>query len=164
MEDVAVKSTVLDPQHRYESKPTTYFGNPRRDYVASLPVSDTTDILEVGCGNGATGALALSQAKCRSYVGIELFESMAARAKDVLTQVLVGDVERLEIPFGDGSFDVLILSEVLEHLVDPEAALKRLAPLMRPGARIFASSPCLAHWKNLVGLAQGRFESTRKPA
>jgi 2-polyprenyl-3-methyl-5-hydroxy-6-metoxy-1,4-benzoquinol methylase len=151
---------ALAQQASYGSKPEEYFGKPRRDYVAALPVSNTAAILEIGCGDGATGALALAERKCATYVGIELFESMALRAKDRLTDVLVGDVETMALPLAPASFDVLIASEVLEHLIDPGAVLKRLVPLMRPGALVFASSPCLAHWSNIVGLVQGRFDYT----
>lgn len=155
---VSVRPAAIDQQVRYGSKPAEYFGKPRGDYVDALAPSDTAAILEIGCGDGATGALALSEGKCGRYVGVELFEDMALRARTRLSEVVIGDVERIDLPFAPASFDVLIASEVLEHLVDPSAVLARLAPLMRPGARVFASSPCLAHWSNIVNLVQGRFD------
>ena len=44
----------------YERKPHTYFSNARTDLVARLPADATASVLEVGCGSGATGSLALS--------------------------------------------------------------------------------------------------------
>ncbi len=148
----------LNQEASYQAKPDSYYGQARRDYVAELSTGRSAAILELGCGDGATGALALDEGKCGRYVGIELFEPMAALAKDRLSEVLIGNIESMDLPLAAGSFDALIISEVLEHLIDPGATLARLAPLLRPGARVFASSPCLAHWSNIVNLVQGRFD------
>lgn len=144
----------------YEAKPQSYYTKPRADYVDLLPEDPNASILELGCGDGATGALALQNGKCGSYVGIEMFVPMAERARQVLTSVHVGNVENMELPYAAASFDALILSEVLEHLVDPQAVLNRLAVLLRPGALVFASSPNIAHWSNIKDLCLGRFEYT----
>lgn len=147
-------------EESYEAKPQAYYTNPRTDYVDLLPESASASILELGCGDGATGALALKNGKCGSYVGIEMFVPMAERAREVLTTVHVGNVETMTLPYAPASFDALILSEVLEHLVDPQAVVNRLTPLLRPGALVFASSPNIAHWRNILGLCQGQFEYT----
>jgi len=44
----------------YAVKPASYFSNARADFVDRLPRDGTAEILEIGCGNGATGALAPS--------------------------------------------------------------------------------------------------------
>ena len=82
----------------------------------------------------------------------------ADAARQVLSEVLVGDVERLALPWAPASFDALILSEVLEHLVDPWATLERLGRLVRPGGLLLASSPNIAHWKVIRELIAGRFD------
>ena len=130
----------------------------RDDYVAALPESAEASILEIGCSNGATGALALARGKCRRYCGVELFPEPAAAARERLTEVVEGDVEQLELPWPAQSFDALILSEVLEHLRDPWDVLERLRPLLRPGALVFASTPNVAHREIIVMLLQGRWE------
>lgn len=142
----------------YAAKDPSYYGNPRHDYVAALPVSADAAILELGCGNGATGLLALREHKCGRYVGIEMFEPMARRAEEVLTAVHVGNIETLILPYDAGTFDGLIISEVLEHLVEPDVVLARLVQLLKPGGRVFASSPNIAHWRPIWDLLHGRFE------
>lgn len=148
--------------HSYSAKDPAYFGNARRDYVAALPVSPDAAILELGCGNGATGLLALRERKCGRYVGIEMFEPMAAQAQQVLTAVHVGNVESIDLPYAPATFDALIISEVLEHLLEPEKVLIRLVELVKPGGRVFASSPNIAHWRPIMDLIFGRFEYTDK--
>ncbi len=64
------------------------------DYVAELPLNPHAKILEIGCSNGGTGALALSREKCAVYIGIELFEDAAVQARERISEVLVGDIEK----------------------------------------------------------------------
>jgi 2-polyprenyl-3-methyl-5-hydroxy-6-metoxy-1,4-benzoquinol methylase len=142
----------------YERKDASYYSSARSDYVARLPLDPQARILEIGCGNGATGALALREGKCGSFIGVEMFAPVAAEAAQVLTEVLVGNVEEMDLPFAPASFDALIMSEVLEHLVNPEQTLARLALLIKPGGLVMASSPNIAHWKVIKNLIAGRFD------
>lgn len=142
----------------YEGKATGYFTNARADFVRLLPRDPSARILEVGCGNGATGALALARGRAGHYVGIELMESYANQARAVLSDVKVGDVEQMDFDWHPAEFDALILSEVLEHLVEPGAVLRRLSRFVRPGGMVLASSPNIAHWRVLRELAKGRFD------
>lgn len=144
----------------YSAKEGEYFSNARRDYVTELPLNSGATILEVGCGDGATGTLALQEKKCSVYCGVELSPSAAERARGRITQVVVGDVEKIELPWPPGTFDVLILSEVLEHFVDPWAVLEKLRPLMKSGGRVLASSPNVAHFKILLMLFRGNWVLT----
>ena len=100
-------------------------------------------ILEVGCGRGATGALALSEGCCGCYVGIKSDEGAAADAREVLTDVIAGDIETIEPAWEEAIFDVLILPESFENLVDPDAALKKLAKFVRFGGMLLASARAL---------------------
>lgn len=141
----------------YAGKQQSYFNGARADFVARLPLDPTARILEVGCGTGATGALARCRGRASHYTGVELFEGAAEQARHLLDEVLVGDVEKLAFPWQPCAFDALILSEVLEHLVEPWAVLERLRPFLRPGAMVLASSPNISHWRVVRELAQGRF-------
>ena len=143
---------------RYGEKRNDYFTNARRDYVAALPDNPKAAILELGCGAGGTGALALREGKCATYVGIEMFEPMALKAREVLSAVHVGNVETMTLPYAEGTFDALICSEVLEHLIDPAPTLRRLVTLLRPGGRVYASVPNITHWRIVLGLVRGRFD------
>jgi SAM-dependent methyltransferase len=63
--------------------------------------------------------------------------------------VLQGDATRL--PFADGSFDVVITSEVLEHIQDDVAALSEMVRVLRPGGSFAATVPSwlpeVVNWK-----------------
>ena len=148
----------------YREKGAGYFAGARRDYVTEMPADPGASILELGCGAGGTGALSLSEGKAGAYVGIELFEPMAQEARRLLTTVHIGNVETMDLPYAPETFDALVCSEVLEHLNNPEATLARLIPLLKPGGRVYASVPNLAHWKIVLGLLRGRFDYQERGA
>lgn len=141
----------------YAIKPASYFSKARADFVDRLPRDPSAQILEIGCGTGATGALALSEGCCGRYVGVELFETAATEAREVLTEVITGNVETLAFDFHPAEFDAIILSEVLEHLVEPGEVLKSLSRFVRPGGLLLASSPNISHWRVIRELVMGRF-------
>jgi 2-polyprenyl-3-methyl-5-hydroxy-6-metoxy-1,4-benzoquinol methylase len=141
----------------YATKPKSYFAGARADFIARLPRAPNASILEIGCGSGETGALALSEGRCGRYIGVELFESAAAEARKVLSHVITGNVETLAFDWQPAEFDAIILSEVLEHLVEPGRVLKDLARFVRPGGIVLASSPNISHWRVIRELVNGRF-------
>jgi 2-polyprenyl-3-methyl-5-hydroxy-6-metoxy-1,4-benzoquinol methylase len=134
----------------YADKQVGYFTG-ERAIIDGLSVDPTRSVLEIGCGDGATGAYAKQVGKCGRYVGIELVAAAAQIASRVLDEVHTANIETFEPPFVPGAFDVLIASEVLEHLVDPWAVLRKLRPYLKPGAMIFASSPNVAH-RSVLGM------------
>lgn len=152
-----VLSFSANPSAAYRNKAPAYFSGARIDFVRRLPKDASASILEVGCGTGATGALALASGRAQRYTGIELFETAATEARKVLTEVITGDVERLQLDFGPTAFDALIFSEVLEHLVEPQRVVEKLARSLRPGGLVLASSPNIAHWRVISELMRGRF-------
>lgn len=144
----------------YQAKPSSYFANARADMVALLETDRSSRILELGCGSGGTGRAALAAGKAGEYVGIELSANAAAVARSALTEVILGDVEQLDLSALEGRFDALVISEVLEHLTDPWATLKRLAACIKPGGAVLASSPNVAQWQVIRALIGGRFDYT----
>jgi SAM-dependent methyltransferase len=94
-------------------------------------------LLDVGCGHG----LLLDEARSRGYetVGLELSRSAARHAREVLgLDVREAPVEDFA---DDEGFDVVVLVDVLEHLDDPVAAVRRCAALLRPGGVLCVVTP-----------------------
>lgn len=144
----------------YTAKPASYFSNARADFIDRLPRNSSASVLEIGCGTGATGALALSEGCCGRYVGVEPSEAAATEAREVLSEVICADVETTEFAWQPAEFDAVILSEVLEQLVEPSAVLRRLAPHVRQGGILLASSPNISHWRVIRELILGHFNLT----
>jgi SAM-dependent methyltransferase len=141
----------------YSLKPAGYFGGARKPFVDFLPRNPQARLLEIGAGSGETAAYALAEGKCGWCCGVELCEGPAREARAKLQQVIVGDVERVELDFPESYFDILIMSEVLEHLVDPWSVLRRLRKLMKPGSIVVAGSPNVCHHGVIRSLLAGNW-------
>jgi SAM-dependent methyltransferase len=115
-------------------------------------------ILDVGCG---TGALGERLAMLGNHVeGITHDPDEASIAAGRLAAVHVLDLDEpdtigaaVDLP----SFDAVILSNVLEHLVDPVATLGGLEPLLRTGAPAYVALPNVACFWVRASLLAGRF-------
>jgi SAM-dependent methyltransferase len=103
-------------------------------------------VLEVGCGNG--NVLRVLKQLCPDgvVVGLDLFEEGLNHARERCDCVLVpGDI--LEAPFADGSFDLIGMFDVLEHLPDDLKALRALHALLAPGGAVVLTVPaCASLW------------------
>ena len=135
----------------YEDKQDNYFAFVRRDIEPLLP-RRAGRVLEVGCGGGGTLAWIKESGRARWVVGIELFADAAAVARTKLDELYEGDVDQHIGELTPGSFDLILCLDVLEHLVDPWATLKRLQSLLRPGGKLIASLPNIRHYSVILPL------------
>lgn len=114
-------------------------------------------VLDVGCGGGEVGA-ALKHMGCY-VVGIEKNPELAERASKVLDRVLVGDVENDELlEQVSDTFDVIVFGDVLEHLIDPEAVLRKIRDYLRDGGFVVVSVPNIGYWRARGKILLGKFE------
>lgn len=136
-----------------------YFTNPRSEMMTFVPPG-AQRVLELGCGGGEFGA-ALKRSGVREVVGIEYVAAAAELAQARLDRVLVADVERDALDLPAAAFDGLVCNDVLEHLVDPWAALKKLRAHLRPGAWVVVSLPNVRHHRvvrHLIWPGRWRYE------
>jgi SAM-dependent methyltransferase len=104
-----------------------------------LPPDGTAHVLELGCGKGATGALALRQRRCAAWIGVEANAALAGEALFALTDVRVGDVEALELDYDEASFDLVIVGDAA-GFKRPRLILARLAALLAPGGWLYLAA------------------------
>jgi SAM-dependent methyltransferase len=116
-------------------------------------------VLDVACGSGVHGAEMLRLYGHR-VVGVDLSEASIRKAKTRLAEAYVADVTHPErYPFhGRQHFDIILLSDILEHLTDPLDVLTRHYQLLAPGGHVLISLPNVAIWNVRFELLFGRFE------
>lgn len=100
-------------------------------------------VLDLGCGAGGNAAY-LRGRGVASITGIEPFPAVAALAREVYDNVLVGTAEQhlQSLPVRP---DVVIAADVLEHTVAPDAILRTLLEVCAPDARLLVSAPNVRH-------------------
>jgi SAM-dependent methyltransferase len=85
-------------------------------------------VLDVGCG--VKPYFPFFEPFAAEYVGVDIGGNPAAE--------LEGAVE--DLPVADGSFDVVLCTQVLEHCADPAQAVRELHRVLAPGGRVLAST------------------------
>jgi len=135
----------------YHNKSDSYFSSVRWDIVSLVPDGDHR-VLEVGCGTGNTLIKLRELNKAREIIGIELNYDSLQDNFNRLDAVLVGDVEELDPAFEEGYFDYIIFADVLEHLVDPAAILRRYSRYLKYTGSIIASIPNVKNYRVLLDL------------
>ena len=116
--------------------------------------------VDIGCGDGMATSVALAAcgARGRGSIGIVGFDwSMAALAQAARRGIPVAraSTEVPGLPLAPDSVDVVIMSEIIEHLVDTDAALGEAHRVLVAGGTLFVSTPNLAAWYNRALLAVG---------
>jgi 2-polyprenyl-3-methyl-5-hydroxy-6-metoxy-1,4-benzoquinol methylase len=138
----------------YTEKETAYFNQARTEIEPLLP-QRAGRALEVGCGMGATMRWLRSRRDVQYAAGIEISQETAAGACDVFDRVLIGNAETLDIR--DGNFDLIVILDVLEHLIDPWGMVQRLQAVLAPGGAIIASIPNVGHYSVCLPLLRGQW-------
>lgn len=108
-------------------------------------------VLDAGCGSGRHLSEAFRQRDV-NVVGIDMSRKDADTANRMLNTMIgaaqdgggiklvsVGDITRL--PFQDETFDVVICSEVLEHIPDHRQAVREIIRVLKPGKSLVVSVP-----------------------
>jgi ubiquinone/menaquinone biosynthesis C-methylase UbiE len=125
-------------------------------------------VLEIGCGAGLF-CFDLAQTAGR-VVGIDISEVVLDFARRVQAHLQCenvglqhGDAEQL--PFPDREFDLIVCSEVLEHLLDPAGALREMRRVLKDTGTVILTTPCAASLSDgtmrLLRLVSPRIEAEK---
>ena len=128
--------------------------------------------LDVGCGDGsflrAVDEQQRLSARGWTLTGIDFSPHMIELASALPYRFERCNLEE-GIPFEAGTFDVLFLGEVIEHVYNPDHLLEECRRVLRPGGHIVVTTPNLQAWYNrilfLLGIQPLYYEtSTRTTA
>jgi ubiquinone/menaquinone biosynthesis C-methylase UbiE len=112
-------------------------------------------ILDVGCGDGTATMLAAQVNPGHHMIGLDWSAASLGRARRVGLTVVRAGVGPPGLPFAGQSADVVVMSELIEHLVDTDAALDEIHRVLKPGGSLLLSTPNLAAWYNRGLVALG---------
>lgn len=138
---------------------TTYLGPKAYKYFVEfrseiLPIMPkfSDRVLDLGCGSGETSGYFKKFGLVNWVCGVEGSHEAATLAKQKLDFILEGDIEKIEYPFPDKHFDLILALDILEHLVDPWTVVKKLRRLLKPEGKLIVSMPNVRHFSVLIPL------------
>src|SRR5687768_2355176 len=117
--------------------------------------SGAQTVIDIGCGDGSAAATAAPLLAGHRIIGVDWSHDALKRAHTHIPYVVRGELTDGGLPFRSGCADAVLFSEVVEHLVDPDAALDEIHRILRPGGHLMLSTPNLAAWYNRALLLAG---------
>jgi demethylmenaquinone methyltransferase/2-methoxy-6-polyprenyl-1,4-benzoquinol methylase len=125
----------------------------RKETRLALGLRSGETVLDLGAGTGvSTQELARSGAYAvGADLSLGMLEAGHVRRPDV--PLLASDA--LALPFADGTFDAVTISLALRNIVDPDAALREMARVTKPGGRLVVCEFSRPVWAPFRGVYTG---------
>jgi len=112
-----------------------------KELIELCHVDGDTYVLDAGCGAGATASYLAKAYGCR-VVGVDLREAMVtlsterARKQGVIDHVEFRVADAQELPFDDGTFDVILCESVATFIEDKQRVVEELARVVKQGGYV----------------------------
>lgn len=120
------------------------FHNHRLNFWLSIVDYEGKKVLDIGCNTGIL--LIPLKEQGVDILGVDISKADIKKAKHNLTQrnlsnqcVRVANAQKL--PFSNNFFDIILLSDILEHVGQPKAVAKEAIRVVKPGGLILATVP-----------------------
>lgn len=107
-----------------------------QDTIEGVPPG--TRVLDVGCNTGGLGRRLIAEKGCEMF-GVDISEALVEKARAKGYDAYAGPAEDLR--HEDGTFDVVVVSEILEHVHDPHPVLAEAQRVLRRGGLLFGDVP-----------------------
>ncbi len=133
-------------------------GGKSRKAIA-LGMAEGDRILDVGCNVGINSAWLARRGHRVEAVDVDKVSLEIARRKHKLDNLNLSYYEGTSLDFPDGSFDCVLLLEVLEHTWHPRGLIKEIYRALKPGGHLVLSVPNAASYHTLARTLLLKIES-----
>ena len=125
----------------YERVHAPRFVEPARDLVALAGVAAGNRVLDVGTGTGVAAQAAGDAAGGAGFaIGADLSTGMVRAGREARPSVPFVAASGIDLPFADGTFDVVVANFVVSHFPSYETGLFEMTRVLRPGGRLALSA------------------------
>jgi ubiquinone/menaquinone biosynthesis C-methylase UbiE len=127
----------------YDKKWSFYVNSTTRETLARLQMRPTDWVLDVGCGTGELLTRLAAKYPASKLAGLDPVPEMLNVAKGKLSadvDLRVGWANSL--PWGDGTFDVVVSCNMFHYVTHPVAAIREMERVLRPGGQLVITDWC----------------------
>lgn len=115
-------------------------------------LGEAASALDLGCGDGRLTA----ELRARELVAADVSEVALERARARLPSAAALQLQPdAPLPLADGSFDLVLCTETIEHVRDVQLLLSEVRRVLRPGGRLALTSPAHGRLTGLDVLVRG---------
>ncbi len=117
-----------------------YYSNFHRDMLSLIThkKEESFRALFVGCGCGDALCLGEYRYPNARFSGIEK-NPVIAKMGTAMADVISGDIETMELPYGERTFDYIFIAHTLEQIGEPEKILVKLKPYLAAGGKVICT-------------------------
>lgn len=145
----------------YDKKGSAYFSNIRYDLIELID-SDATNlnILEIGAAYGETLFHLKQKGIASKVVAVDIFEDLNNKSNyKAVDEFHFGNIEEIDFPDFENRFDLILLPDVLEHLLEPKATLAKVRKYLKTDGIILVSMPNIRHYSAFIKIfVKGNFK------
>lgn len=125
------------------------------DLIVDLITGETNrpkKLLDIGCGDGSFSA---RLRKCCEVFGVDVSQKAIDLARRIGVNAYKADISCQELPFSNEYFDIVYMGDVIEHLLNPDFAIKEVRRVLKSDGFLVLSTPNIASWLNRLLLVVG---------
>jgi len=131
----------------------------RKDLINLMNLTQNDiNILEIGCGIGKTLLEIKNINATANLYAIEKNEQAAMIARN-FSEVIIGDVEKIELPYQEKFFDYIILDDVLECIYNYEELIFKIRKIIKNGGKLLVSCKNVQNSELFKNLLEGKWQS-----
>lgn len=126
-----------------------------KNILSLLSYNPNSALLDCGCGDGENTLKFASKIGTQNIFGIEIVEDLIYKAKQKGINVKQADLNK-KFPFADGTIDVVIANQVIEHFYDTDNFIDEVDRVLKlRGGYAVISTENSASWHNIFSLLLG---------
>jgi ubiquinone/menaquinone biosynthesis C-methylase UbiE len=110
--------------------------------IRNTKVSGRVKLLDIAMGDGVYERMLPKELldRCDIYA-IDISKTQLNRIKDIITEGKIVDLNSEKLPYKDNTFDIVIVSELLEHVFYPDKVLSEAVRVLKKDGRFLLTYP-----------------------